>query len=126
MNSAQLIREFWSHIQAREWEAAHAFLTPEFTATWPHTGERFIGRDNFIAMNREYPEGWTLHILDIASTGDMAVSQVEILHDGERHHGASFFTLRDGLISAVTEYWVQHGAEKPPEWRQKFAAPENQ
>lgn len=115
---------FWQHIQAREWDAARALLAPDFTAEWPHTGERFIGRDDFIAMNREYPEGWMLRVLDVVSDGESAASQIEVLHNGARHVAASFFHIENGLLKSVTEYWVQHGSEKQPEWRKKFTAPD--
>ena len=68
-------------------------------------------------MNREYPEGWTLRVLDVSGI----TSQIEVIHGDERYVAASFFTVRDERLAGVTEYWVQHGAEKPPEWRSKFS-----
>ena len=108
---------FWQHFQARNWAAAHALLAPDFAAHWPHTGERFAGRDTFIAMNHEYPEGWTLRVLEVTGT----ISQIEIIHGDERYVAASFFAVREGKLASVTEYWVQCGAESPPPWRRNFA-----
>jgi ketosteroid isomerase-like protein len=116
------VREFWLRIEARDWESARALLADDFVGTWPHTGERFVGRDSFIAMNREYPEGWSLRVLQIACDGDTVVSEIEVVHGAEVHNAASFFTMRDGQIAAVTEYWVQANAAPAPEWRQKFVS----
>ena len=118
-----IVSELWQRIEAREWEAAGALLAPDFTAIWPHTGEQFLGRDNFIAMNREYPEGWSIRVLRIVCDGAFVVSEIEVVHGDETHNAASFFTIRDGLIAAVTEYWVEANSAIAPDWRRKFASP---
>ena len=46
--------------------------------------------------------------------------RIRVDQDGMAFHCASFFTLRDGLISEAFEYWVTEGSEEPPEWRARF------
>ena len=63
------------------------------------------GRDNYLAVQREYPEGWHIEVLRIVDGGDTVVSEVRVDQEGQRFFAASFFELADGRISRAVEYW---------------------
>jgi ketosteroid isomerase-like protein len=115
------VRSLWERIQARDWDGARELLADGMVCRWPHSDERFEGADNFIAMNRAYPEGWQIAIVDVAEIPGGAVSRIRVDQSGTRFHAASFFTVRDGLIEEAVEYWVTEGSEEPPEWRSRFS-----
>ena len=115
------VEQLWRHFQAREWDAARALLTDDFVADWPHTGERMVGPDNFIAVNENYPGEWQLELRRVVQEGDQAASEVAVTHvDDGTFFGASFFELRGGKIARATEYWISHATEAPPQWRAQW------
>lgn len=120
MSSADLVHELWTRFEAREWDAAQALLAPDFTCEWPHSGERMRGAAAFIAVNREYPEGWAIRVVRVVAQGDQVVSEIEVTHGPKVFHAASFFTVAAGKLARVTEHWVEAGHEEPPAWRARW------
>jgi ketosteroid isomerase-like protein len=120
--SVRVIEELWTRIQARDWDGVGELIAPDAVVEWPVTGERIVGRDNFVAVQREYPEGWTIQVVRVFGQGDQVVSEVDVPHaDMGMFAAASFWTVRDGQIVRGREYWVTPGSETPPEWRSRFA-----
>jgi ketosteroid isomerase-like protein len=116
-----IVRGFWDRIQARDWGGASALLAEDVVFEWRHSLERFRGRDNVVGMNRAYPEGWTIEVLRVLDAGEVVVSEVRVPYKDEAvFFVASFFEVRDGLITRAVEYWIEAGHEKPPDWRRRF------
>ena len=116
-DNIRAVQGLWELFQARRWDDAGELLHDDFVAKWPHSGERIRGRENFIAVNRNYPEGWAIQVLRIVASGEDVVSEVSVLHGGSTFYAASFFEMRDGKILRATEYWVEGDSEDPPQWR---------
>ena len=117
----EIVRALWDRYQARDWDAAADLLAEDAVFDWPQTRERLRGRDNVIAVNRNYPEGWTIRVLRVLEHGDTAVSEVAVDHvDHGTFHAASFYEVRDGRIVRATEYWVDPPTEDPPAWRAQW------
>jgi ketosteroid isomerase-like protein len=116
------VERLWRLFEAREWEKAGQEFHDDFEAVWPHTGEVFRGRANFIAVNENFPPigDWHIHIKRIVAEGDLVVSEIAVTHDYGLSHAASFFEMKEGRIFRLTEYWVEAGSEKPPEWRAQW------
>jgi ribosomal protein S18 acetylase RimI-like enzyme len=113
---ARAVRALWSAFQARDWTAARALLHDDLQAAWWTSGERFAGADAFIEVNARYPEGWTIHLVDVAMLRDGRVMSVVRVDQPPRSFFAtSFFLTDDGLITAIEEYWAT--VEAPPAWR---------
>jgi hypothetical protein len=72
VDNAEVVRRFWDRVEARDWERAGELLAGDFVSDWPHSAERFRGRDNYIAMNRAYPEGWRIEVGVGAPAGRIA------------------------------------------------------
>ena len=118
---ADIVRSLWERFEARDWDAAGGLLAEDVVVEWPQTRERMRGRENVIAVNRNYPEGWTIRVLRVLQDGETAVSEVAVDHvDHGTFHAASFFDVREGRIVRATEYWVDPPADDPPAWRARW------
>jgi len=114
--SLRAVRGLWARMQARDWNGARALLREDLVATWWTSGERYTGAAAFIDAQARYPEGWRLHLIELAHLQDGRVmSVVRVDHAPNTYFATSFFRVDDGLITAVDEYWAT--VEQPPEWR---------
>ncbi|MEF9903792.1 nuclear transport factor 2 family protein [Streptomyces sp. P9-A2] len=121
MESAATVRMLWGRMQDRDWEGVGELLAADVVVEWPVSGERILGRENYVRINAEYPEGWSIDVLRIVSSGDDVVSEVEVPHDTMGvHRVASFWTVHDGLITSGREYWTELGADPSPAWRAPY------
>lgn len=120
MNAAQVVEQLWSRMQARDWTGVGALVAEDVTVEWPASAERISGRKNYLAVNSEYPDGWSIRILRIVAgeDGEQVVSEVEVPHEGVGvFRAVSFWTVRGGLIVDGREYWTSPGGDPIPDWR---------
>ena len=118
---AEVVRALWERFEARDWDAAGELLAEDVVVEWPHSYERICGRANVIAVNRHYPEGWTIRVLRVLTEGETAVSEVAVDHEGlGTFHVVSLAEVRDGQIVHATEYWVAPPSGDPPAWRAQW------
>ena len=82
--SAETVRLLWERMEARDWEGVAAQLDRDVVVDWPNTGERMRGRENYLAVQREYPEGWHIVALRIVDGGDTVVSEVRVEQGDQR------------------------------------------
>ncbi len=124
MQPAEVIQALWDRIEARDWTGAAELVADDAVIDWPVSSERIAGRTNIIAVNREYPEGWSIRVLRIVADGDQVVSEVEVPHkDDGVFRVASFWTVAGGQIVRGTEYWTSLGADPSPAWRAPYVEP---
>ena len=117
-----LVQRFWALYQARRWAEAQSLLAPHAECLWWATQERFRGADAVVHVNAVYPEGWTLHLLDLQPLRDGRVlSLVRVDQDGNSFYANSYFHVRDGLIQQIDEYWSD--VQPAPAWRRDPLAP---
>ena len=122
MQPEQVVIQLWNRIAAHDWQGVGQLLAPDIRLTWPATGEVFVGRDNFVAIQSEYPEGWTINVISTVTQGDIVVSEVEVPHEKYGvFRAASFWTVRNEKITNATEYWVTVDGEQAPEWRSRYS-----
>jgi ketosteroid isomerase-like protein len=123
MEPRDVVAAWWDRVEARDWPAAGALLAPDVVVEWPVTAERFVGRDDFVAVQREYPEGWSIRVREILADGDRVVSHVDVPHvEMGLSHAVSLWTVRDGAVVAAVEYWTSPGMEPAPDWRRPYAS----
>lgn len=82
-------------------------LAEDFVLEWPQSKERIRGAENFARMNAEYPAHglWSFRINRLVASTTEVVTQVSI-SDGVQHvEAVSFFTLSEGRIARMLEYW---------------------
>ena len=120
MNNKQVIENFWTTMGTNDCFAVAQLLHDEYTLEWHQSGERIRGRDNFAALNTNFPaEGkWQFKINAIVTEGDVVVSDVSV-SDGKRQDRAiTFSTLRDGKIWKQVEFWPE--SFEAPAWRAQW------
>lgn len=119
-----MVRALWDRMQARDWTGVGELLADDVVVEWPASAERIVGRDNYVKINAEYPEGWSIRVLRVVASGDTVVSEVEVPHEGMGvHRVASFWTVRDGRIADGREYWTALGQDPSPQWRAAWVQP---
>lgn len=116
VDAVATIGALWARMQARDWTGVRRLYADDATMLWPTSGERYGDADAIVRVNALYPEGWTIRVVDVAALADGRVlSVVEVAQPPRRFFATSLFTLRDGLIARVDEYWAT--VEPPPDWR---------
>lgn len=110
------VRAWWQAVQARDWGRARGLLRSDLQVLWWASGERCDGAAGFVAAQARCPEGWTIHLIEVAPLQDgRVVSVVRVDRPPQTFFATSFFHLEDGLVFAIDEYWA--AAEPPPAWR---------
>ncbi|HEY8225188.1 MAG TPA: nuclear transport factor 2 family protein [Pyrinomonadaceae bacterium] len=116
MSTIDVVKRFWSLMASNNFRSVGEVLSDDFVLEWPQSNERIRGRDNFVAMNQEYPAHgrWRFTINRIVGDESEAVSDVSVT-DGVQHARViSFFSISDGMIHKMVEFWPD-----------PFPAPEN-
>jgi len=110
------VRTLWAAVQARDWAAMRRVLKDDLLVTWWTSGERFESAEAYVEVQRRYPEGWTIHLLEAQRLDDGRVlSVVRVDHPPHRFFCTAIARVEDGLIGAIDEYWAT--LEAPPEGR---------
>ncbi len=105
--AVELIEQFWQLMATNDFRSVGAVLSDDFVLDWPQSGERIRGRDNYVAMNQEYPAHgrWQFTVNRIVGDDNEAVSDVSVSDGVQQARAISFFTVRDGKIVKMVEYW---------------------
>jgi SnoaL-like domain len=116
----QTLRAYWDALAASDWDAAAAYLHPAFVQEWPQSGERIVGAENSLAIDRNFPGGLPVAtVRRVVSGGDLAVMEVELRYaDGSVFHGVSVVEFRDDQIVKETDYFGQ--PFQAPQWRAQW------
>jgi ketosteroid isomerase-like protein len=124
--AVETVKQFWSLMMTNDFRSVGSLLSDEFILEWPQSKERIRGRDNYAAMNEEYPAHgrWTFTVNRIVGDDVGAVSDVVVTDGVQKARVISFFTLKNGLIVKMVEYWP---ADFPaPENRKHLVEPGSQ
>ena len=117
--SAAVVRRLFERMEARDWDGAGRCLADDVHVEFTATGEQFDG-PAFLAMNRAYPEGWTITVVETLADEQRVAAQVVVDHGDDRFRCAGFYTVANGKIINGTEHWVTEGSDEPPDWRAPF------
>jgi ketosteroid isomerase-like protein len=111
---------FWRALGADDWDAAAAYLHPDFVQEWPQSGERIVGADNALAIDRNFPGGLpTMNLRRVHAAGDLATIEAELTYaDGSTYLGVSLLEFRDGTIVKQTDYFAE--PFPAPQWRAQW------
>jgi ketosteroid isomerase-like protein len=110
----------WAAVAAGDWEGAAALMHDAYVQEWPQSGERIVGRDNSLAINRNFPGGMpSLTVRRVRSGGDIGAVEVELVYaDGSRFQVVSIMEFRDGKVVRETDYFAQPFVA--PQWRAQW------
>jgi ketosteroid isomerase-like protein len=103
--SRHTIERFWQTANARDWNAFAALLHPDVVYLVPQTRERATGREAFVEVFRTWPGDWRANVELLIAEADTAVSTIRFVIGGDAAIGISFFELREGLVTRITDYW---------------------
>ncbi|MDQ3985928.1 MAG: nuclear transport factor 2 family protein [Actinomycetota bacterium] len=119
-DAAQVARAFWDTMNAGDWDATRGYLHDEYVQEWPQSGERIVGRDNALAINKNFPGGMPeMTFRRVVGEGNLAVIEVDLTYaDGSRYLGVSVIETRDGKVAKDTGYFGQ--PFPAPEWRAQW------
>ncbi|PKN48129.1 MAG: polyketide cyclase [Deltaproteobacteria bacterium HGW-Deltaproteobacteria-17] len=123
MKHEDVVRLFWDKMATNDFYAAGVVLAEDFVMEWPQSGERIRGAERFARMNSEYPAKgpWRFRVNRLVAGDSEVVTQVSVT-DGEQHAEViSFFTVVDGRITRLLEYWPEPFA--PAENRRHLVEP---
>ncbi|HEU5111856.1 MAG TPA: nuclear transport factor 2 family protein [Acidimicrobiia bacterium] len=117
MSDVQPVDRFIETLEARDWEAWASLLDPDVVYEIPQSRERIRGRDRYLQFNQEYPGDWHLRLkVSIADARNGVAWFGWEVEGSEPADGIAFFTLSDGLITSVTDFWPE--AYEPPPGRE--------
>ncbi len=81
MPAVAVVREFWRLMASNDFESVAAVLAPTFVLEWPQSKERI--------------------------RGDEVGSEVDISDGVQRATAISLFSVEDGKIACLVEYWPE-------------------
>jgi ketosteroid isomerase-like protein len=115
-----IVERYWAAMQTNDWRAASEFLHEGYVLDWPQSGERIRGRENFVAVNANYPAAgrWHFTINRVVAGEGGVVSDVGVTDGAIVARAITFSTIRDGKIIHQTEFWPD--PTKPHAWRAQW------
>src|SRR5215208_2694102 len=121
MTPEQLVRGLYERYQARDWSGAGELLHRDAELDMPATAEHLTGRDEVIALQRNYPEPWgDLRVLRVVADRGSAVAELQVVASHAEFRCAAFWLVQMGLLHRGVEYWVTVGGEEPPPDRRTY------
>lgn len=123
-SAESVVREFWRLMATNNFASVKAVLAPSFILEWPQSKERIRGGENFVRMNAEYPTmtgWWQFQINRLVAQDSAVVTHVSITDGKQNAEAISFFTVQDGKITHLLEYWPEPYAA--PDNRRHLAEP---
>ncbi|MEU6210478.1 nuclear transport factor 2 family protein [Streptomyces sp. JL4002] len=125
MEPVEVVARLWERIGARDWDGVAGLVAEDAVIEWPVSGERIVGRANFIAVNSDddYSDERPVEVLRVLTDGEHVVTEVEMSQDHVVYRAVSLWTVRDGEVVGAREYWTSPGQDPAPRWRAGFVEP---
>ena len=119
-DSRRVVERFWETMQTNDFRAVGELLHDEYVLEWPQTGERIRGRENFVAVNENFPAAgrWSFTVNRLIADDGGVATEVTVTDGSRTDRAITFSEIRDGKILRQTEYWPD--PYDPPEWRARW------
>lgn len=114
----QLIIELWQRMGRLDFASAGELLHDDYVCEWPQSNERIRGRENFVALNSNYPGHWSTEVKRVIVQSDQVASEVALTWENQTVVVVSFYEIRDGKIYHEVDYWPEPYAA--PDWRAQW------
>jgi hypothetical protein len=94
-------------MKTNDFRSVGSILADDFSLEWPQSSERIRGRNNFAAMNEEYPANgrWNFTVHRVVGNDREAVSDVSVTDGVQNARVISFFTVEHGKVRKMVEFW---------------------
>jgi hypothetical protein len=119
-DAARIGEALWSAIEAGRWDEAASLTHDDFVQEWPQSGERIVGRENALAVNRNFPGGVPRMVFRSSlSSGDLAVVHVDLTYaDGSVYQAVAVIRVKDEKVWRETDYFAE--PFPAPQWRAQW------
>ncbi|SON52919.1 nuclear transport factor 2 family protein [Vibrio tapetis] len=120
MDAKQVVLAFWHDMQSNDFAKASQWLSEDFEGIWPQSNEQICGRDNFVAINQQYPATgrWKFTINSAVCEKAQVVTDVSITDGKQTARAITFHTVSAGRICKQVEFWPDD--YDAPEWRAQW------
>lgn len=110
----------WKAIEAGDWDTAASLTHDDFVQEWPQSRERIVGRENALAISRQFPGGVPKMVVRRSlAAGDLVVLEMDLTYaDGSEYLSVSILEIRDGKVARETDYFSQ--PFPAPQWRAQW------
>ena len=111
----EVVEQFWAAMQRNDWEAAAGHLVEDIWVDWPCSGERIVGRADYVAVQESYPSTtgrWTFVIHRLVGAAPTVVSEVTVSDGVQSARVIAFSEVVGDEIVCQVEYWPT-GYEPP-------------
>lgn len=111
----EVVERFWAAMQRNDWRAAAELLVEDVVLDWPCSGERIVGRADFVAIQERYPTAtgrWRFDVHRLLADRDTVVSEVTVTDGEQSARLIAFSEVVRGQIVRQVEYWPT--AYEPP------------
>jgi len=115
-----LVRQFE---EGRDLEATHEMYHDDAVLEFPQSGERFVGKANFLTWRKQYPAKVDYRIRRITGTGDLWVLELLVSYDGSPPmFGVGVVVFRGDKIARESVYAMEgfEAAAWRAEWATRF------
>lgn len=118
--ASNIAQDLWSRLSDGDEDGARALMHDRFVQEWPQSGERIVGPDDALAVNRSFPGGLPrMTVRRTVGEGDLAVMETVLQYaDGSVYRGVSILETADGKVVKETDYFAQ--PFDPPQWRSQW------
>lgn len=105
-------------VNSQDLDTYEAQLREDVVYEWPQSGERIVGRNNIMAINRNYPGLPKVKVRRIVGSGDLWSAETTLDYQGNILHAVSIAEFRDGKIARDTVYFAE--PFEAPAWRAQW------
>lgn len=121
MSPSDVVTAWWQAIDRAAFGEAAAMMAADAVVDWPLSNERMASPAMWQAVNDHYPGRWRAKVISTTEDADRVVTVTEISDASITVVAISLFTVAQGLISHLVEYWPEPYA--PPSWRAQWTIP---
>jgi hypothetical protein len=101
------IEEHWRASDRGDSRTEHAIYRADAILDYPHSGERFSGRDRISAQRDSHPAVRRFRVLRIVGAGDLWVSECVITYDGTPSYSVSIMEFAGPEVVHETQYFAE-------------------
>jgi hypothetical protein len=105
-----------------DFDERHEMYHEDAVLEFPQSGERFVGKANFMTWRRAYPANVTYRVRRITGGGDLWVTEILVSYDGSPPmFGLDVLRVRDGKVIRESIYVME--AFEAAGWRAEWSTP---
>lgn len=117
---AALVRH-WEY-EGRDYDVSHEIYHDDAVLEFPQSGERFVGKANFLTWRKQYPAALEFRIRRLTGAGDLWVTENLISYDGAPPmFSVNILTFRGDRIAHEAIYITE--GFPAADWRTPWASP---